>query len=280
MAAATSPPLLDAYAWPPPLRPVGTGVQHVIVASDDSRYLAYWADACAAWADLADVRATLVWVTRQHTVWPPELQAWRRQIAVWPAMPHVPTATQAQCLRLVAGALAPPDHVVLLSDVDLFPLDAAYYHRPWTVAGIPAQTVVVYRPLLAVHAMVAISFVAATGATWRRLVQRWLNASPRATLSLAQLHEAVRRMHVGQPGWFADQRILYRWLYGPPSPPVWLHLREGDDAAWKWRRWDKTDWEQHDAPPEHETFTDTHLPVWTAQRRHQWQTYRERKHAS
>jgi len=226
----------------------------VVVASDDSRYQDYWPAVYRAWSEVVGVRPTLLWVADRS---PDHLP--HRESVVWiRPRAHLPTAFQAQCLRLLYPGTLPRDRLTLIADIDLLPLRRSYYVDP--VRRHPGRFVCL-RPTLAPYAMEAMSFCAAPTDQWRRLFpESYEGLFPESYEGLfPESYEALDAWHRRGWGWFCDQRVLFERTRRHAG-----HVVHGDDADW--RRLDKNEVCAADdavrAGVAAGVYSDAHLPPW------------------
>jgi len=193
---------------------------HVLLASDlNPRYLEFWPLVSRAWTEVVGVEPVLVLVAREEEA-PAELLEDPR-VRRFEPVEGVHTAFQAQCIRLLYPALLDADGAVLISDMELMPMNRGYWHEP--LAALDASFFVAYRDVLSSQSMVAIAYNAAEPRTWsevfgirseddvRERLSQW--AEPRE-------YDGVR----GGSGWFTDQVVLHDTLaeWSARSGRLWL----------------------------------------------------------
>ena len=166
------------------------------------------------WMEVVGVRIKLVLIADAI---PPALDAWADDIVLFPPLPGINTAFQAQCIRLLYPALMEPEAdggAVIISDMDMVPMCRRYYTD--SIASLPDNNFAVYRGnvLISDSAQIAICYNAARPAVWGEIF-----GSPNGRIDGI---EDVRRIladwagqcpeydgrHGGQ-GWSFDQRVLF-----------------------------------------------------------------------
>ena len=192
----------------------------VLMASDLNRdYLDFWPSTRRAWSEIVGLDPVLVLVAPRERI-PPEL---RDDPAVIPFEPveGVHTAFQAQCIRLLYPAILQIDRAVIVTDIDLYPLRASYFHDP--VGSLDDRFFVVYRDERFDRGEVDIMFNAALPGTWGDVFGVKTIDDVRSTLAhwADGLEYDGRR---GWPGWYTDQRTLYSKLMSWPdrSERLWV----------------------------------------------------------
>jgi hypothetical protein len=216
-------PISSTHLPRPPLvrdrRPMR--VTHVLLASDlNPRYVESWELVSRAWPAVTGIEPLLVLVADEESA-PPELVADER-VRLFPPIPGVPTALQAQCIRLLYPALLDTGGgAILISDMELVPLDAAFFHD--TVAPLDERFFVSYRDVVTTKRQVAIAYNAALPATWGEIfgVETEADVRPRLEAWTRPIeYDGVR----GGVGWYSDQSILYDHVisWGRRSGRLWM----------------------------------------------------------
>lgn len=202
---------LHSPLLPPPARPARRTplrLTHVLLACDlNPRYLEYWDLARRAWELVAGLEPVLVLVAEADEA-PTELRRDER-VRLFPPVPGLHRAFQAQCIRLLYPALLDVSGAVLISDMDLMPMSARYFHGP--LAGLDASFFVSYRDVLLPRGEVAVCYNAAAPATWRDVFEVDDESGVAATLQDWQRDVGYDGMRGGS-GWFTDQLVLHAAL--------------------------------------------------------------------
>jgi hypothetical protein len=193
---------------------------HVLMAVDsNARYLDLWPVAKRAWAEIVGLEPLLVLVAEESDV--PAHLADDPCVHVFEPEPALSTVFQAQCIRLLYPALLATEGAVVISDVDMVPMSARYFHRP--LARIAREDFVAYRDLLLPLGEIPICYNAALPATWASVFGvRDLN-DVRSHLRTWAGGVEYDGTH-GGAGWTTDQRRLYRVLLerGRKTRDVWI----------------------------------------------------------
>ena len=195
-------------------------VTHVLLASDlNPRYVEFWPLTSRAWEQVARIEPVLVLVAREHEV-SAELRDDPR-VRVFEPLEGIHTAFQAQAIRLLYPALLETRGAVLISDMELMPMNRRYWHEP--VAALDATFFVTYRDVDHWRDMVAIPFNAAEPATWAELFGVSGLDDVRARLrewAEGRDYDGVR----GGSGWYTDQLVLHDTLlpWGERTRRLWV----------------------------------------------------------
>jgi hypothetical protein len=210
-------------------------LERVLLACDlNPDYLDFWPSTRRAWKEIVGLDAVLVLVASQDDV-PDEL---RDDPSVIPFEPleGVHSTFQAQCVRLLYPALLEADGAVIISDMDLYPLRASYFHEP--VRRLDEHFFVVYRDDRLNRREIAVAFNAALPATWREVFDVGTIEEVRSELARWSngLHYDGRR---GWDGWYTDQHQLYERLLSwcARNERLWVL----DDQYSRYRRLDRMD---------------------------------------
>ena len=187
-------------------------LSRVILAFDDDDFIREVVPfAVSAWRVRVEIEPTVYQVGNE-----PSPRNDLEDGSFFEAAPGIPSAFQAQCIRLLLPCLY-PDDVVILSDADMVPLSKAYFQGP--IASIPEGSFVIYRPFEAIpegagrnyhETQTPICYVAASGLTWREIfgvgsldqIYRRLNEWYRWSLRTLPAHQR----------WSADQRLLHNYV--------------------------------------------------------------------
>jgi hypothetical protein len=196
-------------------------LSHVLVASDlNPRYLESWPLVSRGWEEVAGLEPILVLVAPAPEV--PSNLAQDPRVRVVDPLPEVHTAFQAQCIRLLYPALIEAPGAVLISDMELVPLDPAYFHR--TVAGVDERFFAAYRgEVLFDRHEISIPYNAARPTTWAEIfrIDGVSEVKERLAAWAATVDYSGSR---GGPGWYTDQLMLYETLipWGERTARLWL----------------------------------------------------------
>ncbi len=174
----------------------------LVACNDNPKYLDFWPIVRQAWWDLAGLPCIMVYVADDL----PEHLAQDPAVRHFKPIPGWPTATQAQCIRLLYPSLMKCDGAVMLSDMDMIPMQ-----RDWFVKGFepfgPEQFVSL-RGIDESCKQIYMCYVGATPKMWgelfsvsdeddvRKHLEDWSKAYPA---------DGIR----GGDGWCTDQTILY-----------------------------------------------------------------------
>lgn len=174
----------------------------LVACNENTKYLDFWPLVKQAWWDLAQLPCILVYVGEEL----PE------SLAKDPAVKHFkpisgwPTATQAQCIRLLYPSLLKCEGAVMVSDMDMIPMQ-----RDWFVRGFDIfeeSQFVSLRGIDEKEQQIYMCYVGATPKIWSSLFSIVSEESIRDRLLEWSRRYPADGCH-GGIGWCTDQRILY-----------------------------------------------------------------------
>lgn len=158
---------------------------------------------------------------------PENLQPYARHLTLMPPVPGVATAFQAQCIRLLHPRDITRNEGVLITDMDMLPLNRAYYVN--SIATAPEDAFVIYR-MGVLHQQYPMCYNIAHPATWRSV----FGHIPSAEL-IASWWNPTFTGGAGGPGWYTDQIRLYDAVNAWSGPKVGLR-----DMQTRFKRLDRS----------------------------------------
>lgn len=218
---------------------------HIIVSCNNNpRYKEYWPYVFKAWKRVfPDCSICLYYVSTTFN--PSEFQ-YAQHIQWIPLSPDEEKQNSvliAQCIRLLAPTLLKTKDHIIIADIDLIPLKKATdFFNIHT-----EKPIIIYRPLIKAHSMVAVSYVGMTAEYWRKCFP--------GIYSFNDMIDTI--VNVWKPtfmkySWFTDQLVLYQTLIQNPEIANLCHIC--DDSQFK--RLDKH--ELKEVNPK--LYSDCHLP--------------------
>lgn len=158
---------------------------------------------------------------------PPFLGRFADHIRLFPPIPGVHSAFQAQCIRLLYPRLITRNEGVLITDMDMLPMNRSYYVD--SIASIPDDHFVVYRDVCLPHE-ISMCYNVAHPSTWISMFGRedavTLLRSWNTTVQYSGEH--------GGSGWNTDQVILVNSFNAWAGPKTVLN-----DTITKFARLDR-----------------------------------------
>lgn len=181
-----------------------------LVACDSNPiYLGFFPLILRAWEDIVGIDIHLVLVASQLA---DELRPFQPNVSLVQPVDGIPTAFQAQCIRLLYPALMAEitKDAVLISDMDVAPMNRRYFINP--LEGIDDTCFVVYRSgLLEDTGELPVCYNAATPAVWGSVFPGLRDSKDIAQMLRDWWHENPVPYRVkASDNWATDQRQLYR----------------------------------------------------------------------
>lgn len=175
-------------------------IDRVIVSSDaNPLYVPFWPIVAKTWKQLVGITPTLILVAPKDVVVDESLGD---VIRVEP-IPGIPTAFQAQVIRLLAPAYY-EDDVCIISDIDMIPLSKDYFVN--SVAEIDQTCFVTFKDGAFAGQSIPeypMCYNVAKGSVFKELFN---------IESVAEIPTIIAHWYALGWGWTTDQQILYRTL--------------------------------------------------------------------
>jgi len=170
-----------------------------------------------AWKKLLP-EADVIIVLISDTI-PNELAEYKEHIRLFSPIPGIHTAFQAQCIRLLYPRELTRSEGVLISDMDMLPLNSSYYVDP--IKNIPNNHFVTYRDVCLPYGEIAICYNIALPAVWRDMI---CNGNDSMESLLIEWHKNTGYSGVhGGAGWSTDQQILLKKFNSWGGPKITLN---------------------------------------------------------
>lgn len=174
-----------------------------LVACDmNKKYLNLFPYIYKAWKKIVKINIKLVLIGDKI---PPKLMKYKDNIFLFKPIKRMKTSFQAQCIRLLYPALIKTNGAVIISDMDMIPINRGYYHR--RVKNVKENKFVLYRnkPKWQVHSkQYLICYNAAHPKIWREIFK--INNEKQIRAKLKKWYKLYR----GE--WTSDQKILFKIL--------------------------------------------------------------------
>lgn len=230
----------------------------VVACNENPKYLNFWPIVRKAWWDIAQLPCILVYVGEtlpEHLQHDPAVKHFN-------PIPGWPTATQAQCIRLLYPALMKCEGAVMLSDMDMVPMQ-----RDWFVNGFSlfdSQQFVSLRGIDEGERQIYMCYVGAVPSVWSGLFGIKTEDDIRCRLEEWRQQYPADGEHGGQ-GWCTDQIELYSRVKAlqqqspekvglvPWTAEIPRLDRGRPEEWWYWN-------EQTQERIKHEDYIDFHMP--------------------
>lgn len=157
-------------------------------------------------------------------------------IILFPPLKNIPTAFQAQCIRLLYPCLLTQFDGIIISDMDIIPLQSEFFLK--TIENLDQnKTFCIYRDVISEYNQYPMCYCAASSETWRNLfnvniindivvlLEKWYSKNDYAISS------ASSEM------WAQDQLQLFKYVNNNSS----LEIKKFTDDQTKFTRLDRAD---------------------------------------
>ncbi len=158
---------------------------------------------------------------------PPAYQPYSEYIRVCPPVPGMHTAFQAQCIRLLYPRQIARDQGVLITDMDMLPMNRSYYVD--SIASLATDAFVVYRDVC-LPGEISMCYNVAHPSVWTAIFG---SRPTQEVLTEWYRSSGYDGVHGGQ-GWGTDQKILVRAFNEWAGPKIILN-----DSITKFARLDR-----------------------------------------
>lgn len=230
----------------------------LLACNENTKYLDFWPSVRESWRRIVGIPCMMVYVGEQL---PAHLYG-DAGVIFFRALPGWPTATQAQCVRLLYPALLECDGAVMISDMDMMPLQRRFFCDGF--ARFEPDQFVSLRGIDIGLGQVYACYVGATPNTWGDLFEIRTSDDVVCRMEDWASRYPADGCHGGH-GWWTDQQELFRrvreWQATQPkrvAPVPWReHISRLDRCnPEEYRTWD----DQLEARLKAEYYVDFHMP--------------------
>lgn len=179
----------------------------LVACNENTKYLDFWPVVKKAWWDICQLPCVMVYIGK---VLPDHLKT-------DPAVKHIepvndwPTSTQAQLVRLLYPALLKCEGAVMLSDIDMIPMQSEFFREGFR--NFQPEQFVSLRGIDESEKQIYICYVGATPKTWSDMFGVYHEHDVTRILKEWSKEFPADGQHGGK-GWCTDQRILYNAIKG------------------------------------------------------------------
>jgi hypothetical protein len=195
----------------------------LVSCNENTHYLNFWPIVKQAWWNICKVPCLMVYIGNEK---PEELKD-DAAVILWKPIEGWPTATQAQVIRILFPALLKCDGAVLLSDMDIMPLQKEFFLD--SLATFSDDMFVSLRGIDEGEKQIYICYVAATPKTWSEVFGIKTSDDIYNTMKELSMKNRSDGMH-GGTGWCTDQLVLYEKV------KEWIHKKPGRYGEIPWTR--------------------------------------------
>jgi len=173
----------------------------LVACNESPYYLDFWPVVKRAWWEIVGIPCIMVYIGDEL----PQYLQGDPAVILFKPIPGWPTATQAQCIRLLYPALLSGDGAVIISDMDMIPLQNDFFVK--TIENNTEDQFVSYREPFSNQ--IIMCYVAATPTIWSKLFE--INSLEDIYKRFEQWSQEnpADGLHGGE-GWCSDQEILFK----------------------------------------------------------------------
>jgi len=179
----------------------------VLACNENTSYLYYWHVVRRAWNNLIGIPVTMVYIGNSL---PKHLET-DSSVVLFKPVPNMPTATQAQMIRLLYPAIIDCSGAVVIGDMDCMPLNGKFFHKEFSRATV--EQFVSLRAPIESSKEICMCYVGATPATWASLMNVSSLEDIRDRMEIWSETYVANGQH-GGIGWTSDQLELYKRVKG------------------------------------------------------------------
>jgi hypothetical protein len=187
----------------------------LVACNENTHYLDFWPAVKRAWNSIVNIPCKMVYV---GDIPHPTLKD-DPDVFFFQAIPEWPTATQAQCIRLLYPALLHDymDGAIVISDMDMVPMQSDFFVKGFS--PFQENQFVSLRGISEEEKQIYMCYVGATPNTWGDLFGIKTLEDIQCRMKEWSQQYLSNGLH-GSIGWFSDQLILYNYVKQFPEERV------------------------------------------------------------
>ena len=157
-------------------------------------------------------------------------------IILFPPLKNIPTAFQAQCIRLLYPCLLSEFHGIIISDMDIIPLQSDFYVE--TIENLDQNnTFCIYRDVISEYNQYPMCYCAASSETWRNLFNVHIINDIVLLLEKWYSKDDYAISSASSEMWAQDQLQLFQYVKNNLS----VDIKKFTDDQTKFTRLDRAD---------------------------------------
>ena len=230
-----------------------------LVACDlNENYIDYYSLIQKYWKSVVNVDTKLILISEYL---PLSLNDYKDSIILFKPISNIPTAFQAQCIRILYPCLFKNNSNIILSDMDLITLSSDYFNK--TIEKFQDDCFIVYRDVISEHKQYPICFCLAARNVWRTVFPM-INTEEDIRRVLTEWYSSISDYRISCPyskGWAYDQIQLFDNVNKMIERKV---IKLGDTET-KFKRLDRMDnlemnYDDYKQKIVENVYSDFHLP--------------------
>ena len=214
----------------------------IVSTNNNPTYIQFWPVIAHAWKQMG-IQPTLALIAEADV----QIDESIGDVIRFEPIPGVSEALQAQTIRLLLPCYF-PDDCCLVSDIDMVPLNQAYFSDP--IQNLPEDAFVIYRDRVygIKDPRYPMCYVVAKGSVFKSVFK---------ISALEEIPNTIRQWSQKQLGWDTDECILYRYVANWESAPQNNCVKLGHSVE---RRLDRADWRFDPQLVADGYYVDAHCP--------------------
>ena len=159
------------------------------------------------WKNKVGIDCILILVANEV---PYALRNEKDSIIVFPPLPDIPTAFQAQCIRLLYPCLLENFNGIIISDMDIIPLDNNFFNT--TIKDLDQNQFCIYRDVISKYKQYPMCYCAASSKMWKNIFKINIMNDLRNTLTewYSKNDYCISSPHSEM--WAQDQLKLFQYI--------------------------------------------------------------------
>ena len=157
-------------------------------------------------------------------------------IILFPPLKNIPTAFQAQCIRLLYPCLLTQYKGIIISDMDIIPLNGDFFNN--TIKDLNQKnTFCIYRDVISQHNQYPMCYCAASSDTWQNMFRVYIMNDIVTRLEEWYSKNDYSISSASSEMWAQDQLQLYKYV----SLSLFIDIKRFTDDMTKFTRLDRGD---------------------------------------
>ena len=159
------------------------------------------------WKSVVGIDCILILVAEDV---PYTLREERDSIILFPPLPNIPTAFQAQCIRLLYPCILTEYKGIIISDMDIIPLDKRFFVD--TIKDVKDDVFCIYRDVISEHKQYPMCYCAGSSATWNSIFKIRIIHDLRERIISWYCKDDYQISSANSEMWAQDQLQLYKYV--------------------------------------------------------------------
>lgn len=159
------------------------------------------------WKDIVGIDCILILIAEDV---PYTLREERDSIILFPPLPDIPTAFQAQCIRLLYPCILTEYKGIIISDMDMIPLQKNFFVD--TIKDLSDDTFCIYRDVISEYKQYPMCYCAGSSETWNSLFKIRIIHDLRERITSWYCKNDYQISSANSEMWAQDQIQLFNYV--------------------------------------------------------------------